>query len=64
MIVLVTVFSVTVLATPPEEPIQPDIDIIVLDDEDDFKPRPMLDPDFESDLKEYCKYEDIDLGER
>jgi hypothetical protein len=58
----VTFFMMTVGATPNVLPPQYDIDVIVLDDDEDLIPRPMLDPDFESDLREYCKYEDIDTS--
>jgi hypothetical protein len=60
MNVLVVLFSVTFLTATPQIEVQPDVDLIVFDDEEELIPRPMLDPDFESDLRDYCKYEDID----
>lgn len=68
MNVLVVFFSVTFLlvgtsfsqSVSDTEEVR-DIDSIVLVNYDDLAPRPMLDPDFESDLRDYCRCEDICL---
>lgn len=59
VVFIATFFFNYVVATAEEA--KPQQVTIVLDDEEDLKPRPMLDPDFDEMLKEYCKYEEIDL---
>lgn len=63
---LVVFFSVTFLMTPVINsqvlPPQYEFDVTVLDEDDDLRLRPMLDPDFEEDFREYCKCEDIDIS--
>jgi hypothetical protein len=64
--VLVVYFLVTFLAISTAMPqvLEPqyEIDLIVLDDDEELTSRPMLDPDFEIDLRNYCNSEDIDTS--
>ena len=57
---ITTLFFNYVVAAP-EEPQRVIVTTIIIDDEEDLKPRPALDPDFSDFLKEFCKYEEIDI---
>lgn len=43
------------------EQVQPQLNVIIIEEKDVFQPRPILDPDFNDFLKDSCQYEEIEI---